>query len=175
MNKIVFFDLMNDLLKHKNNITPKKLLTILLDWLNRHPKIVGEFINNHSDIRDFLTIENINEYPIEYKKMEENELARLINHLMEYINNKSDYTYQFIEKILNDLLLIQSDMECPICFGEYGFDIWIEEGSKKPVFCCKTCGNSFYFDMSKRKNKNKLLVPTTSELRIHKIINDNNI
>ncbi|CBX22553.1 hypothetical protein [Neisseria lactamica] len=114
-----------------------------------------------------IEILDIPNYPIKKSLISFYDLKALKRQIDISMQRNNPYIYQSLQNFLENLFIIQEpDMECNICHGTYGFDLWKEIETNRLVYCCKTCAFSEYVNGEFRNNENHLTIPTNDDLSL---------
>lgn len=139
-----------------------ELLRVLLQFLRECSEALSEEPFLAYGLKQFATL-HAEDYPIEFTSSSEAEVSHLMAVIRRSKNKKVDGIAMLLRDILEQLLVVESDRDCPRC-ASGGMGIFKSGLDGRLALMCKHCGHGIYLDGSKME-AGALVVATTTDLR----------
>jgi hypothetical protein len=139
-----------------------ELLRMLLQFLRECSEVLDEEPFVGYGLKQFAAL-HAEDHPIEFTSSSEAEVRHLMAIIRSSRHKKVDAISMLLRDILEQLLVVESDRDCPRC-GSGGMGIFKSGSDGRLALMCKHCGHGVYLDGSKMA-VGALAVPTTTDLR----------
>lgn len=143
-------------------LTAIELLRVLLLFVRECSDALGEEPFLAYGLKQFATL-HAEDYPIEFTSSSEAEVSHLMAVIRRSKHKKIDGIAMLLRDILEQLLVVESDRDCPRCASS-GMGIFKSGIDGRLALMCKHCGHGIYLDGSKMAT-GALLMATTTDLR----------
>ncbi len=139
-----------------------ELLKLLLQLLRNSSESLSEEPFLAYGLTQFSTL-RVEDCPIEFTSSSEAEVSHLMAVIRRSKNKKADGIAMLLRDALEQLLVVESDRDCPRC-SSGGMGVFKSALDGRLALMCRHCGHGIYLDGSKME-AGALLMATTTDLR----------
>ncbi len=139
-----------------------ELLQVILQFLGECTEALSDEPFLTYGLKQFATLKP-EDYPIEFTSSSEAEVSHLMAVIRRSKHKKVDSIAMLLRDILEQLLVVESDRECPQCMSG-GMGIFKSGLDGRLSLLCKHCGHGIYLNGS-RMEDGALVVATSADLR----------
>lgn len=143
-------------------LTANDFLRVLQHFLRECSELLDDKPFADYELRKFATLPT-EDYPVEFTVSSEVEVSHLMAVIRRSKHKKSVLIAQFLRDVFEQLLVVESDRDCPRC-ASGGMGIFKSGLDGRLALMCKHCGHGVYLDGSKME-AGPLVVATTTDLR----------